>query len=477
MIKFILLFFGLLVYGCTTPSYPSIDHPTQEITPEDSQIIAYIDQRLEEEYYWLDEVIKRSLSFDRRVPWANYMGRALTMLSTNGDDGYINAKGERVLYSYIREVDAATRSTAVGYGINLYFTVVSVGDDRLGFIVSNVYRGSAAEASDVRRGDVIVNVNGEDVTMNNYMTLFNSIHQSKASSLRLHIQRQTAESEQDKSHIANLTPSSYIPSTVAYHDIIEIEGSEQRIGYLVYTGFDNKYDEELLAALASFALEPVTDLILDLRHNGGGDVASAVKLCSAIVDASHRGSLLFELRRNPHNVVHPSPSLCYVEDCGIAIAPATITIICSSDTASAAEMIITGLRGLDIPITLIGTTTEGKNCGMDVTRVTIGERYLEYAPITFMCYNAKGFCEYGEGIAPDVDLCGPNKYGVEDKHYPLPRCPWGDLSHDIALVTAVASATGKSVSQDAATRGAGYDDVDVCHRIASPVVGALLYNE
>ena len=112
MIKFILLFFGLLVYGCTTPSYPSIDHPTQEITPEDSQIIAYIDQRLEEEYYWLDEVIKRSLSFDRRVPWANYMGRNLTMLSTNGDDGYINAKGERVLYPYIREVDAATRSTA-----------------------------------------------------------------------------------------------------------------------------------------------------------------------------------------------------------------------------------------------------------------------------------------------------------------------------------------------------------------------------
>lgn len=58
---------------------------------------------------------------------------------------------------------------------------------------------------------------------------------------------------------------------------------------------------------------------------------------------------------------------------------------------------------------------------MDVTRRTINNIHLEYAPITFMCFNAKGFGEWGEGIAPDVDLTSEtNEYGVSDSNYPLP---------------------------------------------------------
>jgi hypothetical protein len=65
---------------------------------------------------------------------------------------------------------------------------------------------------------------------------------------------------------------------------------------------------------------------------------------------------------------------------------------------------IAGLRGLDIPVTVVGATTNGKNCGMDVTYRTIGTTYLEYAPITFMCLNAKGESNWGDGIMPDVDV-------------------------------------------------------------------------
>jgi hypothetical protein len=84
---------------------------------------------------------------------------------------------------------------------------------------------------------------------------------------------------------------------------------------------------------------------------------------------------------------------------------------------------------------------------MDVTRRTIDGTTVEFAPITFMCFNAKGFGNWGEGIEPDIDLTNDsNEMGVSDKNYPLPRADWGDINHDIALAAAVAKITGKNVS-------------------------------
>lgn len=76
-------------------------------------------------------------------------------------------------------------------------------------------------------------------------------------------------------------------------------------------------------------------------------------------------------------------------------------------------------------MTLVGSTTEGKNCGMDVTRTTIANTdvTVEYAPITFMCFDAKGYGGWGEGINPDVDLTNEaNEFGLCDKttHYHVP---------------------------------------------------------
>jgi hypothetical protein len=106
-----------------------------------------------------------------------------------------------------------------------------------------------------------------------------------------------------------------------------------------------------------------------------------------------------------------------------------------------------GLRGLDFPVMLIGSQTEGKNCGMDVTRRTIGDITVEYAPITFMCFNAKGYGDWGEGIVPDIDLKNDlNELGISNKYYPLPRADWGDLNYDTALVAAVAKIMNRSVA-------------------------------
>ena len=101
----------MFVVACTQPGYPGIDSPNSGGgTAKDKNIIAYIDQRLEEEYYWLDEVVEKQQQFNRNLKWDNYLDNALGKLNTNTDDGYVNSKGERVFYSYIRDITSGTRA-------------------------------------------------------------------------------------------------------------------------------------------------------------------------------------------------------------------------------------------------------------------------------------------------------------------------------------------------------------------------------
>lgn len=442
--RIVALLLAMLIVACASPSYPGIDNPTPGGGPDNRNIIAYIDQRLEEEYYWLDEVLIKGGSFNRHMAWDGYLPAALARLTTNSDDGYIKSNGQRAFYSYIRKSNDTTRATEEGFGIALHYTIAVIDKDNghYGFIVESIFPASPAEAAGMRRGDIITMVDGNSITHSNYSTLFNKIQNNGSQSVRMHYRRQT----DGQSYAATLERAAYSPTTVIHSSILDIEGFNKRIGYLAYTSFERDYDEELMAALEQMAQEGVEELILDLRCNGGGALSSAVMLASALLPADYEGKMLCCVRRNPKNTISETESSFLLKNTGSALNLRNVTIICSGYSASASELIIMGLRGLDIPVMLIGAPTQGKNCGMDVTRRKIGNTYYEYAPITFMCFNAKGFGEWGEGITPDIVLTEDNTYGIKDSLYPLPRCPWGDLNNDIALKVAVAHITGTPVA-------------------------------
>lgn len=436
----------LLFAACMQPSYPGIDHPSGGgNSADDRNIIDYIDQRLSNEYYWLDEVERWSNSFNRNLSWEEYLQSSLSLLRTNTDDGYVTKKGQRVFYSYIRDIGASTRGAVTGFGIELHYTIVIVDQEQsyYGFIIENVFNGSPASEAGIKRGDIITMIDGVYITPNNYASRFGSIENNTAKSLKLQLRRQTGDKE---SFEATLSPSTYAETTVVYNRIIEVD--DKKIGYLVYTGFESEYDEEFLTILEGFATEGVDEVILDLRCNGGGSVASAVKLCSALVPSTYEDGVLCTITRNPKNKTQEQTQQFLLENTSNHLQNLThLTVICSDYSASASELVIMGLRGLDFQVDLIGSTTEGKNCGMDVTRRTIGGTTLEYAPITFMCFNAKGFGDWGEGITPDIDLTDEsNASGVSDRNYPLPRADWGDEAYDIGLASALAHVTGKSIA-------------------------------
>lgn len=466
--RVLILFMLMLCVSCAQPS--GIDDGGRPITED--VIISYIDQRLEQEYYWLDEVKEKHTLFNRHLPWEKYLNHVLSKLTTNEDDGSYNSKGQRSYYSYIRDV-TGTRAELSGFGILLHYTILIVGDNRFGFVVESVYPDSPADRAGIKRGDIITKINGSFIDTSNYAAYFNNIQYNAMVKLDLTLHRR---SDDGMEYNALLLRTTYHETPIAYYDVIDVEGYDKRIGYLSYLGFDSAYNDDLTEVLTYLASEGVGELILDLRCNGGGALTSAQLLCSAIVPSSYEGQILCTIERNKRNVVSSKRSEFKLENAGQLLNLERVTVICSDYTASASELVVTGLRGMDFPVRLIGATTEGKNCGMDVSYKNINGRELEYAPITFMCFNAKGFGDWGEGITPDIDLTSSsNISGVYEEYYPMPYADWGDSKHDIALAVALADITGKSISQKGITRSDSERDVAVATVMARPVVGTRLY--
>ena len=80
----------------------------------------------------------------------------------------------------------------------------------------------------------------------------------------------------------------------------DIEG--HRIGYLVYSGFEAGFDQELFNVFKDFKNKNVTDLILDLRYNGGGHTMSANLIATCIAGTASQGKVFSSLRYNDERI-------------------------------------------------------------------------------------------------------------------------------------------------------------------------------
>lgn len=243
--------------------------------------------------------------------------------------------------------------------------------------------------------------------------------------------------------------------------VVGIDGTEKKVGYLLYMGFNIDYDDELMAAFERFRQQNVTDLILDLRYNNGGDVLSSAVLGTLVAGNDYKGQVYAHTTFNEDRTeageggdykigVKETVERIY-EPLETALQHAVglkkIYVLVSQTTASASEMVINGLRGLDIEVNLIGQTTNGKNVGMEgVMRSFYNHEFLLY-PVTFYVENAKGFRDYSTGFVPDVEIDDSAIYPGE----------FGTMEDQLGYIALVWIKSGKKPELQASslTRGGG----------------------
>lgn len=260
-----------------------------------------------------------------------------------------------------------------GFGIKLYLKEKN-STAVVGFI-TYTYPGSPAEKAGLKRGDVILEVDGVEMNQNNYYdALFAS------SSVKVGVGRFTATGYTPVEKTFSMNSVSMYEDPVVLSKVFDCDG--KKVGYLLYTSFTFESSLDLVEVCKDFKKAGVTELILDLRYNGGGYVFTEEVLASMLApEAEVKNGSVFETEiwndeymayykkenrdlktyfRNKFSDKHNGKSYdINTSDANIGISK--IYALVTESTASASEAILVGLMPyLDIEI--IGQQTHGKYC-------------------------------------------------------------------------------------------------------------------
>jgi len=180
--------------------------------------------------------------------------------------------------------------------------------------------------------------------------------------------------------------------TVSLTRVFDVDG--RKVGYVFFRNFVRPSTAALDAAFASLAEAGVTELILDLRYNGGGLVDVAVHLAGLIGGAATANQVFAEYRHNDRNR-RRDETLRFAAPAN-ALGLSRLVVIAGRASASASELVINGLRPF-VAVTLVGDRTYGKPVGQYV--LPFCDKVL--APVAFSMVNANGQGDYFDGLAAD----------------------------------------------------------------------------
>ena len=426
---------------------------------------------LKENYLWKDEYnqLDAEGKIDLSAPYTDFLYTNLTKMGdTNIEDGgiyreYSVYEGERYIYSYLNESTSgaaafskapATRAMQAGLGIGPTNSIRwEATSDAVVLVVGYVYQGSPAAKAGLKKGDMINSVNGTTITMSNYARYQQELYYTTSGSYTLRFVRQQPELDNNGQPVydengnyrimttnssVDITAGSYQYNPVLTNSVILLApktgGEPHRIGYMALESFDLSAQSSLEWSLNQLLQNNIEDLILDLRFCVGGAMEQCRYLMTSIVGSANLHKTMarlefadnewetwtFERSDNPdvHNTLGNGPDL------GIN----RLYVICSESTASAAEIVINTLKGIDFPVYTFGSRTEGKNVGMTTSVIYNNSqtRSFEFAPITFRIYNAKeNSSDYADGIEPVFVVNNQNtiQTSSDDIDYMFPYGP------------------------------------------------------
>ena len=248
-----------------------------------------------------------------------------------------------------------------GFDFELYMG----SEERVIMVITFTYPDSPARKAGMKRGDVIIGLNGRLMTLDNYATVI------------------TEALEGDQLLLSCQSGGAYnLTAVVMYEDPIllctSFEHAGRKVGYLHFTSFTAQAALDLPKAVRPLKDAGVQDLVLDLRYNGGGYVLTEQVLATLLApeEAVLSGQLFSTEVYNKEITVEVGNDPVYfstkidvsmtdepqmVDVSGDILSPEHIYALVSPYTASASESVI-GCLAPYVDITVIGEQTHGKFC-------------------------------------------------------------------------------------------------------------------
>lgn len=268
----------------------------------------------------------------------------------------------------------------LGYGL-----AVNGLEGRLPLKLRYVEPGSPAAAAGLRRGDTVVSVNGVSaaslVAGGDYSVL-SPANEGETITVELN----TASGRRTASLVAavfTLTP-------VSTTRVLTLAGGK-KAGYVMLKDFIPQAETPLANAFASFRAAGATELIIDLRYNGGGRISTSNALASLVSGFAHSGKVFATLTYNPQQQA-------LNKDFTLTAKPGPVfqrvVVITGARTCSASELVVNGLKPYATVVT-IGDASCGKPFGFNPAD-SCGNTF---SAVNFETVNGAGAGRYYDGLA------------------------------------------------------------------------------
>ncbi len=205
--------------------------------------------------------------------------------------------------------------------------------------ITTPMKGSPAEKAGLRPKDLVIKIDGDDMTGIDTQEALNKILGPKGSTVILTIKR----GDQEPFDVSVVRSAIVTPMVIS-------EMREDGIAYIQLTQFGDLTTAELKEALASLLPEKPKGLILDLRNNGGGYVDTCVQVASEFLPKD--SLVLIEREGDGSETNYKTRKTGLAQDI-------PLVVLGNEGTASASEILIGALQYYQRAI-FVGTKTFGK---------------------------------------------------------------------------------------------------------------------
>jgi len=258
--------------------------------------------------------------------------------------------------------------------------------------VKLVERLAPAGIAGIQRGWRITKINGNtNMTASNATFIVNSVFYSANSTF-------TFTKPDGTSVDISLTATTYPQQTVYLDTVYNI--SSKTIGYMVLNSFlgdTSQIFSDFQRVMNNFSANNVSDIVIDLRYNGGGYVSVQEKLADYLAPAAANGNIMMKETYNDKNQGYNAT--LYFNKTG-PLNPNHILFIVTPSTSSASELLINNLKPY-MDVKIIGNgNTDGKPVGF--FPISAGDWYV--FPVSFRSTNSNNQGGYFNGFTPDAQV-------------------------------------------------------------------------
>ncbi len=359
-------------------------------------------------YLWFNEVTDQNPAmFTTTDAYFNVLKTNAT--TTSG------AKKDKFHFTYPTADWEALSQGGVQLGYGAQWVLISTRPPRQALVAYTEPGSPAASApANLARGAEVLTVDGVDLVNDNTQAGIDTLNAGLFPLTTMPHTFVIRDQPGGATRSVTMTPASITSQPV--QNVATIPTATGSTGYMLFNDHLATSEAALVNAFTTLQAAGVTDLVLDIRYNGGGYLDIASEVAYMVAGPGRTSGMTFEVTQfnSKHPTMDPVTGQAITpvpfESVSQGFAPNLLAggqalptlnlprvfVLTGPDTCSASEAIINGLRGIGVTVVQVGSTTCGKPYGF-YPQDNCGTTYFS---IEFRGVNAMNFGDYTDGFSP-----------------------------------------------------------------------------